>query len=116
MVDDYAAGHLQRVAGAIGSNKGIAIAIAANPRTKRKHASKFALWHFETEDLTKGIGHLAIDAGQRVKQSHWIGIEAHANFVGHAGFAEAHFVGLPQSCDLGDDLLLQILRIGNREW
>ena len=42
-------------------------------------------------------------AGQRLKHGDIVVVEAHADFVSDRGAAAAHFVGLPQRGDLGDE-------------
>ena len=102
-----AARQLNRVARDLGRDKGIAVAVAADPRAEAQHLRQLVRLDLETVGSAQRLGDLAIKPGQRVKDGNVVVVEAHLDFVVDGGPARAHFVGLPQAGDLGEHQLFE---------
>ena len=96
-----AAREANRVAGDIGRDKWIAIAIAANPRTKVHHQRQIVRLQLQAVGRAQRLRNFAVERGHRGEDGDVVIIEAHLDFVVHCRSARADLVGLPQAGNLG---------------
>ncbi len=102
---------LDGVARDFGRDKGIAVAVAADPRAEAEHLRQSVRLDVEIVGGAQRLGDFAIEAGQRLEDGDVVVVEAHLDFVVDGGPARADFVGLPEAGDLGQDQLFEAREI-----
>ena len=90
-----------------GRDKGIAVAVAADPGAEAQHLGQFVRLDLQAVRGAQGLGDFAVEAGQRGEDGDVVVVEPHLDFVVDGGPARADFVGLPQAGDLGQHQLFQ---------
>ena len=109
VVDDRVASLVDGVAGGVGGDEWIAIAVAADPGAEGDHLRQIRDGNFAVElsiqrahDLFVNFGHAANEAGAVVIQSHF-------DFIADRGRTATNLIALPQRRDLGGDLPAHLL-------
>ena len=96
---------MQRLLGAGDCDEGIAIAIAANPRSKRDRARNSQNLKIGSIFFIQSTRDLVIHIRHTADQTYAVIIQSHFDFVAHRRSSPAHLIALPESSDLGGDLL-----------
>ena len=92
-----AASQLDSVARHVGRNKGIAVAVPADPGAEAEHLRQCVGFDFQAISESQRLGDFAVEARERLEDGDVVVVEAHLDFVVDGGAAGADFVGLPQS-------------------
>ena len=103
MVKNRRARKLQRVCRGLRRDQRIAVAISADPRAEMQQFGKLLVTQRVAVDFQKGFLNLGVQPRQRFEERHGVKIQAHAHFVNHARFFQAHFVRLPQRSDFREN-------------
>jgi hypothetical protein len=110
-----AARQLNRVARDLGRDKGIAVAVAADPGAEAQHLRQRVRLDLEAVGRSAAPRRFRGRAGQRFEDGDVVVVEAHLDFVVDGGPARAHLVGLPEAGDLGEHQLFQARQVLLRE-
>ena len=109
---DEGARHGESFAGDLGSDEGIAVAVAADPGAEAYELRELGESGFDAVLIGEGAGYFGVEDRQGVEDGGLVVVEGHADFVAHRGAGLADFVGLPEGGDLGDDVLLKGFELG----
>ncbi len=106
MGEDRFPGHLQRSFSRFSTHMGIAVPVAADPRTETDHCRQVAGRKFNAVSFAERLGNLLVKAGKRGNEGAGVVVNPHPDLVADFGAAAPHHVGLPEGGDLGQDRLL----------
>ena len=104
----------QRLPGHLRSDEWIAIAIAANPRTKFHRCSAVAK-NYSREQLLETQLELAKQVWQRLKEGRIKVVEAVVHLVENCGLSLSNFVSLPDGFDFSGKACLEALALSARQ-
>ena len=93
MLKDDVPRQLQRLLGACDGDKGIAIAITADPRTKSDHAWQLARLELRAELLIQRSNNLLVNLGHSSDQTGAIIVQSHLDLIADRRRAPSDFVG-----------------------
>ena len=105
MLNQFAAGHGDGLPCHLRSDKGIAVAIAADPGAEPDHLRQIIRLDFDAIFVAQRAGNFFEQLRQRFKDGNVVIIETEFDFILYGGPMAANFIGLPQSRDLRQNVL-----------